>query len=54
LHTGDVVAKLRRSCREHDCTLVVVSHEREVVEAFDRQVAFLELNRAFARKEVVV
>ncbi|HBF35296.1 TPA: ABC transporter ATP-binding protein [Candidatus Sumerlaeota bacterium] len=53
LHTGEVVAKLRQSCREHGCTLIVVSHEREVVEAFERQVSFLELNHAFAKKEAV-
>ena len=51
-HTGEVVTKLRQVCREHGCTLVVVSHEQEVVGAFERQVSFMELNRAFAQAEV--
>ncbi|MHC4778122.1 MAG: ABC transporter ATP-binding protein [Planctomycetota bacterium] len=48
LHTADVVAKLREISRDFGCTLIVVSHEEEVVSSFDKKVSFLELNRAFA------
>ncbi|MBU0994922.1 MAG: ABC transporter ATP-binding protein [Proteobacteria bacterium] len=51
LHTGSVIVKLRQACEEQGCTLIIVSHEKEVVSAFEKQVCFLELNRAFAEKE---
>ena len=53
IHTGDVVSLLRRVCREHDCTLVLVSHEQEIVAAFEKRISFLDLNQAFAGKEDV-
>ena len=52
VHSSGVVASLRAACRKHGCSLLVVSHEKDVIAAFDRQVPFLELNRAFAGKGV--
>ena len=46
-HARGVVEKLRDVCRRHGCTLIVVSHQSEVVSAFETKVAFLELNKAF-------
>jgi putative ABC transport system ATP-binding protein len=47
-HTLAVVEKLRDACREHGCSLLVVSHEQQVISSFEKRVAFLEMNRAFA------
>ena len=47
LHTAEVVNKLKNACREHGCTLIVVSHEQEVVNTFEKKISFLDLNRAF-------
>jgi putative ABC transport system ATP-binding protein len=46
-HARGVVEKLREACQKHGCSLIVVSHQAEVVSAFETQVSFLELNRAF-------
>ena len=43
-----VVELLRGLCREHQCALVVVSHEEDVVSAFDQRVDFMAVNRALA------
>ncbi len=47
-HTSGVVSALRDASAKFGCTLVVVSHEQDVVASFEQQVSFLELNRAFA------
>ena len=47
-HAREVVKLLGEACREHGCSLVVVSHDPGVVDAFDSSVAFMELNRAFS------
>ena len=47
-HAGAVVCKLRQVCQAHGCSLVVVSHQEEVVEAFETHVDFMKLNQAFA------
>ncbi len=47
-HAEGVVRLLCDACREHQCALVVVSHETTVAEAFDRRVDFVELNRTLA------
>ena len=47
-HSGEVVRLLREACREHGCSLIVVSHEAAVANAFDRRVDFLHLNNAFS------
>jgi len=49
-HSGDVVALLRDTCRDSGCSLLVVSHEPGVVQAFERRLDFLQLNRAFDGK----
>ena len=48
-HTGAVVALLRQACEKHGCSLLVVSHEKEIIASFEKQVPFLELNRAFGK-----
>ena len=53
VRSGDVVASLQEACRKHGCSLLVVSHEPDVVEAFEQRVAFMELNRAFVRAQEV-
>jgi putative ABC transport system ATP-binding protein len=45
--SSGVVTSLRAACATHGCSLLVVSHEKDVISAFDRRVSFLELNRAF-------
>jgi len=47
-NTGDVVKLLQTQCQKRGCTLVVVSHEASVVNAFTRHIPFLQLNQAFA------
>jgi putative ABC transport system ATP-binding protein len=47
-HTAEIVSLLRDACRDEGCSLVVVSHEAAVVEAFERREDFMKLNRAFA------
>ncbi len=47
-HTQAVVDKLRDACRDHGCSLLVVSHEQQVIASFEKRVAFMEMNRAFA------
>ena len=47
-HACEVVKLLGEACREHGCSLVVVSHDQGVVGAFDSSVPFMELNRAFS------
>lgn len=47
-HTDEVVRLLQQVCAQCGCALVLVSHDTRVVQAFSHQVAFLDLNRAFA------
>jgi putative ABC transport system ATP-binding protein len=48
VHAREVVNLLREACREHGCSLVVVSHDPGVVDSFDASVPFMELNRVFS------
>ena len=48
LHAEGVILKLRESSADLGCTLILVSHEQNVVSTFENRVSFLELNRAFA------
>ena len=43
----DVLRLLLDMCDRHGCTLVLVTHEREVISLFENTVTFLELNRAY-------
>jgi len=43
----DVLRLLLNMCDRHGCTLLIVTHEREVISLFNNTVKFLELNRAF-------
>jgi putative ABC transport system ATP-binding protein len=47
VHAREVVRLLAEACREHGCSLIVVSHDPGVVDSFDSSVPFMELNRAF-------
>ena len=48
LNKEDVLRLLLDICHRHGCTLVLVTHEREVIGLFDKTVTFLEFNRAYA------
>ena len=43
----DVLRLLLDMCDRHGCTLVLVTHEQEVISLFQNTVTFLELNRAY-------
>jgi putative ABC transport system ATP-binding protein len=43
----DVLRLLKDVCERHGCTLVLVTHEREVIALFENTVTFLEFNRAY-------
>lgn len=43
----DVLRLLLDMCDRHGCTLVLVTHEQEVISLFHNTVTFLELNRAY-------
>ncbi len=43
----DVLRLLLDICERYGCTLVVVTHEREVISLFKKTVTFLEFNRAY-------
>lgn len=47
----DVLNLLLDMCNKYDCTLIVVTHESEVLSLFDRTVTFLELNQTFQSPE---
>ena len=42
----DVLELLLKACERHGCTLVLVTHETEILKHFSRTEAFLELNQA--------
>jgi len=43
----DVLRILLDICNRHGCTLVLVTHEREVIGLFENTVTFLEFNRVY-------
>ena len=47
IRTKDVTRQFASLCSEHEITLVVVSHEQEVIQSFPRAISFMELNQAF-------
>ena len=44
--SGEALRVIRKLCREHDAALLVVSHDQDVLDDFERVVDFTELNRA--------
>ena len=42
----DVLRLLLDICERHGCTLVLVTHEREVIGLFEKTITFLEFNHA--------
>ncbi|MBW1767275.1 MAG: ABC transporter ATP-binding protein [Deltaproteobacteria bacterium] len=47
----DVLRMLLNMCDRYGCTLVLVTHEKEVISLFEKTVTFLELNRAYQSHE---
>ena len=43
----DVLRMLLNMCDRYGCTLVLVTHEKEVISLFEKTVTFMELNRAY-------
>ena len=43
-----VIDLLRDVCRERGCSLVIVSHEMQVIQCFEKIQRFLEINKAFS------
>jgi ABC-type lipoprotein export system ATPase subunit len=43
----DVLRLLREICEKYGCTLVLVTHEREIIALFEKTVTFLEFNQAY-------
>jgi putative ABC transport system ATP-binding protein len=41
-----VIDLLRQMCAEQGSTLILVSHERDIIEQFEKQVRFADINRA--------
>lgn len=48
-NSNAVADLIREVSYEEQCTLVIVSHDRDVVSRFDRVIPFLEINRAYAK-----
>lgn len=48
----DVLRLLREICNKYGCTLILVTHEREIIALFEKTVTFMEFNRAFLSPEV--
>lgn len=46
-----VLRMLRSACREAGSTLLVVTHDPEVLDQFERRIAFVDLNRAWNSRE---
>lgn len=51
IHSNEVISLLREVSADLDCTLIVVSHDQNIVSVFEEQVSFLVLNRAFKSSE---
>jgi len=43
----DVLRLLREICERYGCTLVLVTHEQEIISLFEKTIPFLEFNRAY-------
>ncbi len=48
----DVLRLLRDICTRYGCTLVLVTHEKEVISLFEKTIPFLEFNRVYPNHEV--
>ena len=48
----DVLRLLRDICSRYGCTLVLVTHEKEVISLFEKTIPFLEFNRVYPDHEV--
>ncbi|MGQ9693715.1 MAG: ABC transporter ATP-binding protein [Thermodesulfobacteriota bacterium] len=42
-----ILRLLQDICQNHGCSLLIVSHEQEVISYFKKSISFVELNRAF-------
>jgi len=50
----EIIKLLKEICREHECSLVIVSHNMDMISYFERTVDFKKLNRALDTKEAVI
>ena len=53
-NSEEVVKNLKEVCRENGCTLIIVSHNMEIISYFESIVDFKVLNRALHKKEAQV
>jgi len=53
-HTKEVISQLKEASSKLGCTLILVSHEQEVVSTFNTQITFFELNQAFQHEGMAV
>ena len=44
-HAQEAIELIRETCRENNAALLLVSHDREVLQRFDRVVEFETINR---------
>jgi ABC-type lipoprotein export system ATPase subunit len=49
VNKDDVLRLLQEICEKYGCTLVLVTHEREIIALFEKTVTFLDFNRAYQR-----
>lgn len=50
----EIIKLLKEICREHGCSLVIVSHNMDMISYFEHTVDFKKLNRTLQIKEVLV
>ncbi len=50
----EIIKLLKEICKEHECSLVIVSHNMDMISYFERTVDFKKLNRALDTKEAVI
>jgi putative ABC transport system ATP-binding protein len=49
----EIIRMLKEMCREYGCSLVIVSHNMDMISYFEHTVDFKKLNRALGPKEVL-
>lgn len=52
VHTHEIISQLQNISKEYQCTLIMVSHEQDVVSSFEKRINFLELNQAFMEAKI--
>ena len=49
----EIIKLLKEICKEHGCSLVIVSHNMDMISFFEHTVDFKKLNRTLSTKEVL-